>query len=128
MSVEWLDRALVDGPFLALCTSDAEYREAVAHMDVDGAGPWLNPGADATMHTFVTEAGNLACLVCLGNTEGHTGPQVAAMLVHEAVHVWQQFRDSIGEKAPSSEFEAYSIQAIAQRLMEQYSRILEAKG
>jgi hypothetical protein len=52
--------------------------------------------------------------------EGITGLQVAALLVHEAVHVWQLFRESIGEHGPSKEFEAYSIQAISQRLMERY--------
>ena len=49
-----------------------------------------------------------------------SGVQIAAMLVHEAVHVWQTIRRSIGETSPSSEFEAYSIQHIAQELMSRY--------
>jgi len=35
--------------------------------------------------------------------------------------VWQEYSSRIGETNPSSEFEAYSIQAIAQRLMTAYA-------
>lgn len=38
---------------------------------------------------------------------------VADFIVHEAVHVWQQICNIIGEDKPSKEFEAYSIQRIA---------------
>jgi hypothetical protein len=40
-----------------------------------------------------------------------------ALVVHEAVHIWQEIRAMMKEKEPSIEFEAYSIQRIAQDLM-----------
>jgi hypothetical protein len=46
------------------------------------------------------------------------------MLVHEAVHVWQFHCENIGEREPSIEFEAYSIQAVSQFLMEAYAASL----
>lgn len=45
------------------------------------------------------------------------------MLTHEAVHIWQEIKLQLGEKEPSYEFEAYSIQNISQNLMEAYKRL-----
>lgn len=40
--------------------------------------------------------------------------------MHEAVHIWQEMREKIGERFPSAEFEAYAIQRIAQNLMHSF--------
>jgi len=45
---------------------------------------------------------------------------LVGLLIHEAVHVWQNVRDLISEDRPSREFEAYSIQSIAQKLIDAY--------
>ena len=50
--------------------------------------------------------------------------QVAAMLVHEAVHIVQAGMNALGERAPSDEFEAYTIQRVSQALMFEYVRQL----
>ncbi|HBN5965817.1 TPA: hypothetical protein L3H12_002550 [Acinetobacter baumannii] len=59
-------------------------------------------------------------VVQLGDTSERNLIEVYGLLLHEAVHVWQKVRKLMGEKEPSSEFEAYSIQAIAQDLFEMY--------
>lgn len=59
-------------------------------------------------------------VVQLGDTSERKPIEVYGLLLHEAVHVWQQVRVLMGEREPSSEFEAYSIQAIAQDLFEMY--------
>ncbi|MFP0263750.1 hypothetical protein [Acinetobacter pittii] len=59
-------------------------------------------------------------VVQLGDTSERKPIEVYGLLLHEAVHVWQKVRKLMGEKEPSSEFEAYSIQAIAQHLFEMY--------
>jgi hypothetical protein len=43
-----------------------------------------------------------------------------ALLVHESVHVWQEIRKRMGEKEPSCEFEAYSVQSIFLGLLSIY--------
>jgi len=86
-------------------------------------GAWINPGADATSHHLVSE-NKRVCVVCLGNMGGRSAIEVAGLLVHEAVHVWQEYADSIGESTPGREQEAYAIQAIAQELMAEYARRL----
>lgn len=59
-------------------------------------------------------------IVQIGDTSRWNIQQVHAMLLHEAVHVWQHIRERMGEDTPSSEFEAYSIQRIAQDLFVMY--------
>lgn len=119
---EWLNRDLVVGPYLRLCLSQEDFDAACEAIKVPGAS-YLNEGAQATTHFMGRgDDGGRVCLVCLRlpPPEGTTGVQIASILVHEAVHVWQEFVDAIGERNPSSEFEAYSIQMISLRLMQSY--------
>lgn len=120
----WLDRALVRGPFLFLATNEAEFRRAMRHLKVapHEQGTWITPNADATTHTLNNPEGSMCCVVSINARPGHTGIQIAAMLVHEAVHVFQKHCDRIGESNPSEEFEAYAIQGIAQRLMTAFGK------
>jgi len=59
-------------------------------------------------------------VVQLGDTSERKSIEVYGLLLHEAVHVWQKVKKLMGEKEPSSEFEAYSIQAIAKDLFKMY--------
>lgn len=123
--MKWLNRDLVVGPYLALCTTEADYQRVLRHCKIprDDWDKWVHDGADATTHEFTNSNGGHICAVCIRPSEKQ-GPQIAGMLVHEAVHVWQYHCRSIGEREPSWEFEAYSIQAIAQRLMYAYAETL----
>ncbi|HCW3748771.1 TPA: hypothetical protein OXK62_003309 [Acinetobacter baumannii] len=67
-------------------------------------------------------------IVQLGDTSERKPIEVYGLLLHEAVHVWQKIRKLMGEKEPSSEFEAYSIQAIAQDLFEMYEESEVSNG
>ena len=118
----WLDRRIAHpGPYLCLCTTEAEYMAAARHLKVTHPLRGMNPGSQATMHTFVKPDGQPACLVCIDVDDTRTPVEVAGLLVHEAVHVWQEYCLGIGEKNPGAEQEAYGIQAIAQELMAAYA-------
>jgi len=122
--MKWLNRDLIVGPFLTLVLSERECHKAFRHcrLPKDKWVPWMKSDhADATMHWLTNPNGNLVCIVALRVRPGISGVQAASILVHEAVHVWQEFRRRIGEENPSAEFEAYAIQAISQRLMEAYA-------
>lgn len=120
----WLDRSLITGPYLALCLSAEEYERALAHCRVPKGSrdPWMaNEHSDAQIHYLENPERKFICIVTLRVRPGATGIQIAALLMHEAVHVWQVFCERIGENEPSKEFEAYSIQSIAQTLMQAYA-------
>lgn len=121
----WLDRRIgIDGPFLTLCLSQKEFDAALQHIGFKGGMDYLkSERSDATTHHF-TKDGVPVCIVCLGDTQGYTPVEVAGLLVHEAVHVWQEHCESIGEEKPGREQEAYAVQKVAQVLMSAYSQRL----
>ncbi|MDN8191865.1 hypothetical protein QZK04_17625 [Acinetobacter baumannii] len=85
--------------------------------DMDKADQFLDMGADAQVSTFSDGA---YAIVQIGDTSDKDQIQVYGLLLHEAVHIWQIVKRRMGEREPSVEFEAYSIQAIAQDLFEMY--------
>lgn len=120
--MKWLDRDTVYAPYSILCLSEAAYNKVVKHCGVRQPDPWMLPGQKACVHTW-EQPGKLMCVVCLNPDSADADPiEVACTLVHEAVHVFQRLCDSIGESQPSREFEAYSIERIAERLMRDFLR------
>ncbi|MDD3965327.1 MAG: hypothetical protein PHD99_04765 [Candidatus Moranbacteria bacterium] len=127
--VTWLNRTLFQGPHLALVTSQKQFDAALKHLKLKDDSSYCNPTADATTHSYINADGNLCCVVGLRSKSQKNPPKmdVYCLLVHEAVHVWQQVRSQITlETDPSrtggleAEMEAYAVQNIAQTLMEAY--------
>lgn len=122
-SARWLDRRIAaPGPYLTLCLSEAELAAAVMHLRYPHAVPWVARGKQGTVHTVENPQGELVCIVLLDGWQGRDPIEVAGLLVHEAVHIWQQYADRIGEDNPGREQEAYAIQSIAQELMAEFAR------
>lgn len=125
MSV-WIDRCLSQAShYMGLCTTEAMFHRELKRMKIP-CNKWPdfihNEQSNATAHEFQEPSGKLCAIVCIRVPEGTTGIQVAALLVHEAVHVFDWHCASIGEKEPSSEYKAYGIQNIAQGLMMAYQQ------
>lgn len=122
--MKWCDRALVVSPYYyGLCRSEKEFRRELKRMRLPREH-WPSflktASADATSHFFEHGDGRLIAIVCLGSVKGLSREQVYGLLVHEAMHIWQQVRGHLGEGSPSSEFEAYAVQGISQMLMQAY--------
>lgn len=122
----WMDRCLFENPYhLTLCTTEKQYKRELKRFGIPKADrPAFtgSPQANACVHFFENKDIGLAAVVCIPKVKGKTIHQINALIVHEAVHVWQDVKDSIGEKNPSPEFEAYAIQSMAQCLMTEYER------
>jgi hypothetical protein len=82
----------------------------------------MGPGAGAVTHFFdgIEDSADVA-IVCIEKKAERSDVLTHVYLTHEAVHVWQQIRELLGEFS-SIEFEAYSIQAITQNLIEAYHK------
>ena len=121
--VKWISRSLVDAQTcIGLCLDEKAFKNELRRLKVPKAErpSWLSEGKNGKVHFFKQSKGhNQCCLVCIGGRKGRKRSEIDGLLVHEAVHVWQHIREDIGDYEPSSEFEAYSIQNIAQRLMEE---------
>lgn len=122
----WHERSLIDGPYVTLVFTPKQFHQALKNSGIPKAdrGDWMgSEHANATVTTF-THEGKLICVVALRVEPGVEKLFVQGVLIHEAVHIWQNFRRHIGEEAPSDEFEAYSIQSISQRLLDAYESSL----
>ena len=120
----WLERGLFVGGYLALVTSQAEFVEALKDIEcADYTDLFVPNGWPACTHSFDNVKGSVACIVGLDleRCAEEEPIDVAALLVHEAVHVWQQAEKKAGKLGCfGDEGEAYAIQNISTRLMTAY--------
>lgn len=126
MKVEWLERSLITGLPYCLCLQEKQFHSILKKYKIPKSKwpPFISSKqANATVHFLVNPStGSEIHIVCLGDFSGQKTVQIYALLIHEAVHIWQAFREYIGEKSPSSEFEAYAIQQISQSLMMSFDK------
>lgn len=126
--VIWCDRSLILAPaHYGVCLSEKAYHAALDKLKFPKSSrpDWVPAGKDAAVHWIEGGAHGPVAIVCMTGDEGRKAIEVAGLLVHEGVHIWQEILRILGEETPSPEFEAYSIQWISQQLMEAY---VSAKG
>ena len=121
--LEWLDRSLLAAPYYCLCLNEKQFKKVLKKLNLP-RNEWplfvVNEQSNATCHYFKKADGSLCCVVCLRGYEKRELYSISGLLTHEAVHIWQEYKEFIGERNPSREFEAYSIQWIAQSLFDSY--------
>lgn len=101
-----------------LTRSQKQFNHVLQRKDLE----FLSCGANAQVDFFDRESGGFYAIVQLGDVSKRTLLEVHALLLHEAVHIWQRVKLAMGEKDPSVEFEAYSIQRIALDLFDIYEQ------
>lgn len=120
--VKWLNRSIAThGPYLTLCTSEEQFILALKQLKLATNKLFVSNGALATLHTFTHDKEGIICIVCIDKQLDRKPSEIVGTLVHEAVHVWQEYISYIGEDSPGKEQEAYAIQAISQELVQSYS-------
>lgn len=127
MKSNWLDRTLfVNSSHYTLCTTEKQFRRALKHFRVPKKEqpPFVSDAfSNATTHFFENVPNQKkASIVCISDCSDRTSAQIAGLLCHEAVHIWQQTRTDLGETEPSAELEAYAIQNLTQSLIEEFER------
>ena len=114
------------GMVVALFTTRAQYKTAMHEIGIreENWHAWPDPGC-AWVYTYVDgeRARGKHVVVCMGDTAGLDGIDIASVLCHEAVHVWQAYCSHISERYPADEQSAYAIQAISEFLMREFVRL-----
>lgn len=108
--------------FYGFCPSPVAWRRQLVKMKVSPIPYPTSPGHCTAFWSAKTDYGTkLVQLVTLGpELDKRTIDEISGVIVHEATHVWRHIRKDIGEKKPSPEFEAYSMQMIYQSLFTGY--------
>ena len=117
------------GPFpiyVGFTVDPVAFAKELKRLKVTKPTPFVNGGAGGTTH-ILTKDGTVTCIVCVTIPKGVSREEMAGLLVHEAVHCWQQTKEAMREDEPSCEFEAYTIQYYAQAFMSELARIQKAK-
>ena len=120
--MKWLDRRIAwPAPYLALALTEADFIKCIRHLSPTAEARFPQSGAKTEI--LEKTGSSPTCIVAMSEAAASRSPiEVAGLLVHEAVHVWQAYCDDIGERCPGSEQEAYAIQAISQALWTEYVR------
>jgi hypothetical protein len=123
----WLDRAGFYGTQLTVCTTEAMFKKEYARMTkapYPASLNWCEPGM-ACVHVLVSPSSTLPAQIICIDTADNDPILIAAMLAHEVVHVKQETMRVIGEKNPSSEFEAYFVQNTLENVLREYQRQIQ---
>jgi len=119
---KWLNNILIEGDHLCACFTEQDYYKLLKSLKIPVADwdRWLMQDALATTHYFNTPKGNRLTVVCIPVKPETDGIDIATLLVHESVHVVQEYFRFIGEDNPGTEIEAYAIQNVSATLMRAY--------
>ena len=128
MTLRWLNRSLMENSYyMALCTTEKAFEKELKRLEVPRSDwpRFVSVNANATCHFFEKDDAKRVAIVCVGDATGKTPIELAGLLVHEAVHIWQEHCEFIGEHKPSIEMEAYAIQRISMDLMWAYAETVK---
>lgn len=132
----YLDRRLtVCALCYCLCFSEEEFHGELKRLNIPrGDWPRFIPGTHGNASTHLLDPATVGdrkrppvAIVCIegGRLNEYSGSQIAALLCHEAVHIWQAHARRIGAfNDHGDEEEAYAIQGLTQSLLEECARYL----
>lgn len=101
-----------------ICFTSAEISAAVKRHRAAGMEADIKDSVAFCTFYRSDEGAMLGLLVVVADRVGDLTPiQIAALISHEAVHVMQSMREKMGESEPGWEWEAYTVQYVAQAPM-----------
>lgn len=109
----WANRTMLHGIYFTLCLTEKQFEEVCRHLSV--SAKWSDINHASTYHF---NGPKHVSVVAVRDWKTRSINQVLSLIVHEAVHVWQNTKAVIGEDNPGREIEAYALQNITQELFE----------
>lgn len=114
--------------FLIFIRDEEEYEKIATKMDNAGADvrrSYPFPGEGCGITVSISTPYLFIVLVAVGDGDTVSYNEMVNIITHESVHVKQYLFESIGEKNPGLEVEAYTVQYIARTLIKFYNKEVE---
>lgn len=127
LAASWCNTAMLESRHVGLVIGREGFIREWKRQKLDAAqmpDPFVSAKVNASV-SFAERGGVKYAIVAL--CEDHrerTLETVYALLVHEAVHIWQRWCSDAGEDAAGGEIEAYAIQRLALNLFGAYLHLL----
>ncbi|MBX3504427.1 MAG: hypothetical protein KF895_03035 [Parvibaculum sp.] len=104
------------------CPSEAAWTREMRKMGIKPMPGY--PETQGCTSYFRTDDGRSVAIVTVSEdaAKHRQKVEIIGILVHEAAHIWQYVRKTIGEAEPGAEMEAYAMQAISQELIAAYGK------
>ena len=119
--VMWLDRMWYP-VYFGFCPNEEAWKKEVKRLNLTLHEAPYPTKKDACCSTF-TLWGEASCIITVGKSmDVKNLTHVFSLLSHECVHIWQEICEQMGEKHPSEEFEAYTVQYLSLEICNAYMR------
>lgn len=120
--IDYINLGPVPG-YVGFCFKEESFRKEMKHLKVQDPKPWITPGADGTCHALTHPVHGTTAIVCIDKAQAkkRNPDSVIELMVHECTHAWQVLRDAMGERFPSSEFEAYTVAYLVRQCIRAYN-------
>ena len=125
----WLDRTLIRSHLhIGIAFHGKEVKHEMKRLRIDKSmihqvyhDNWTHTDADATTIFLDNAQAREHLAIVLVHKRCPTKPHlIGGVLAHEATHIWQAIKETMGEEAPGHEMEAYAIQSITTKLLHAY--------
>lgn len=120
--IKYFDLAMIP-MYFGFTTDGKAFELEMRRLGVENPPLFVGKTPAATHSLLNKKTGKIISIVCLDLTrlKGDRN-SLFALLVHEAVHVWQNALQAMGAETPHGEFEAYTIQYLSQLMFDQVSK------
>lgn len=116
----WCDRGF-QPHFFGFCPDEAAWKRLLRSFNHPTPVPYpVSAGACSIFDHSPGGKSSSVVTIAQDVDKRCTKQEIVGLIVHEATHVYQHMLESMGEKNPSTEFEAYSMQGITQSLLSAY--------
>lgn len=105
-------------------TDDSKaFDQEMRRLELENPPSFFSSTPAVTYSLSNKKTGMTVCIVCMDKTRlkgDHNA--MMALLVHEAVHVWQYALEAMNTQSSDCEFEAYTIQYLSQLMFDCVSK------
>ncbi len=100
-----------------LCLTPEQYEQECKKLNMRFPRDFLTRGCTGTTHFWDGDDGTTVAIVCIDLDKERNINELKALIVHEAVHVFQEMMLQQREENPGKEIQAFHIQRISLDLM-----------